>query len=90
MRLTKEILVEMGNRVDRLKILGQELTNADYFFRRLPDQGILSGLKKQPHLEVVGPGSTTEGLGSLINYGKVADDVAYKKTAHKVLLIIVL
>ena len=77
-RLTKEFLVEMGNRVDRLKILGKELANADYFFRRLPDEGILSGLKKQPHLEVVGPGETREGIASLINYGKVADDVAYK------------
>jgi hypothetical protein len=77
-RLTKEFLGEMGNRVDRLKILGQELTNADYFFRRFPDEGILSGLKKQPHSQLVGPGNTTEGIGSLINYGKVADDVAYK------------
>ena len=76
-RLAKEFLVEMGNRVDRLKILGQELSNADYFFRRFPDQGILSGFKKQPHLEVVGPGSTTEGIGSLFNYQKLADDVAY-------------
>ena len=76
-RLMKEFLYEMGNRVDRLKILGQELSNADYFFRRFPDQGILSGFKKQPHLEVVGPGSTTEGIGSLFNYQKLADDVAY-------------
>ena len=77
-RLTKEVLGEMGNRVDRLKILGKELANADYFFRRLPDEGILSGLKKQPHLELVGPGNTREGVASLINYGKVADDVAFK------------
>jgi len=86
-RLTKEILFEMGDRIDRLKILGQELTNADYFFRRLPDPEILKMFKTRPPLRVVEtPEDLMKGVqkevGSLSNYDDVAEAWAYKNSHH--------